>query len=901
MAFDHDYLNMQETAARLGLSRIAVLRAVRRGALRGEPRLRRGGYRFRARDVNAYAVRRRQDAAQPAVRVPTTGIGGGYLAARPSYAVVQSLASLLASGPANDGLDDSHQIADLLALIAESLAFDLAFVSRLDGCNLYVDQVADRGGIGLETGTIVPLPTTYCASLLDGRLPGLAIEDTLADPHFATLYPTVELGVRSYVGVPMVDDEGIVRGTLCVLHREARQIDMSEIVVLSLAARVVQQVIAASLARKSHLLLERAVEERVQELETVFGTITDGLLTLDLEGRVVQANNACLSLMGLTNETASSFFARAVEERAAALVFQDSQGQPLPADQLPQKRIARGDVLAGSTALEVHARSLDGREMWWNISGGPLRDAQGEVSGGVMVIRDVTERHLFAERVTQENQRLQEMFKQAPALIALFSGPEHVFTVANPLCCLVANRKVESLLGMPVRRVFPEVEGQGIYDLLDHAYVGGESIVRNEVPVQYERDGSLVQSFFSFVLQPTHGVSGAVDGVLFHGIEVTDQVNARKQAERLAAQVRDERDRFQQVLDVLPEAILIADTTPTFIVANHAARDILGVDAVGQAVPMSGDDAFNNFGVQMLDGTPYPAQDLPLERALLHGEVVRGDQFLIRNGADNRQVPVLANAAPLRDASGTIRGGVVAFQDITAIWDLERAREEFLSSAAHDLKTPLTIIRAGTQLAVRRLSRIEADGIEAVVRTLTSIEVNTQRMLDLINELVDVTRVQMGTVLDLHPVATDLVALVRGVIEQHRGVAPQRIQFDTNQPQIQGVVDGTRLERVIANMLSNAIKYSAADDSIDVHVMRDDGPSGAAVSIAVQDRGMGIPANDLPHIFERFHRASNVVGHIPGTGIGLASAQQIVAQHGGTMSVTSREGEGSTFTVRLPL
>ena len=134
-------------------------------------------------------------------------------------------------------------------------------------------------------------------------------------------------------------------------------------------------------------------------------------------------------------------------------------------------------------------------------------------------------------------------------------------------------------------------------------------------------------------------------------------------------------------------------------------------------------------------------------------------------------------------------------------------------------------------------------------------------------------------------------------VSQHQAAAGHGIQVEDSQPRLIGNWDAGRLERVLANVLGNAIKYSAAGRAIRVRVDQED---GMAV-LAVQDQGIGIPAADLPHVFERFHRAGNVSGRTPGTGLGLASARQIVEQHGGMIMVESQEGAGSTVTIRLPL
>jgi signal transduction histidine kinase len=120
-------------------------------------------------------------------------------------------------------------------------------------------------------------------------------------------------------------------------------------------------------------------------------------------------------------------------------------------------------------------------------------------------------------------------------------------------------------------------------------------------------------------------------------------------------------------------------------------------------------------------------------------------------------------------------------------------------------------------------------------------------------------------------------------------------------PSLTGCCDRSRIERVLTNLLGNAIKFSPDGGEIVVRVEQDIDDERAWAVLTVVDRGIGIPAADLPHVFERYRRGGNVTGQIAGSGIGLSAAQQIVAQHGGTITVESVEGEGTTVTVKLPL
>jgi signal transduction histidine kinase len=230
-----------------------------------------------------------------------------------------------------------------------------------------------------------------------------------------------------------------------------------------------------------------------------------------------------------------------------------------------------------------------------------------------------------------------------------------------------------------------------------------------------------------------------------------------------------------------------------------------------------------------------------------------------------------------------------------------QAREELLSVVSHDLKNPLASIKGYAQLLRRRIERLAIPEATRLVDSLTKIDTASARMVGQIDELLDAARLSAGQPLDLSFERIDLVALIRQVATERQQTTQHHIiQVTTAVPELYGAYDAVRIERVFSNLIANAIKYSPDGGAIDVDIAQQQGDQSWAI-VAVRDQGVGIPAADLPRIFERFHRAGNVARHIQGTGIGLSSARQIVEQHDGTIEVASQEGVGSTFTVRLPL
>ncbi len=405
-----------------------------------------------------------------------------------------------------------------------------------------------------------------------------------------------------------------------------------------------------------------------------------------------------------------------------------------------------------------------------------LMRVRAEAARREQALREEAERaHEGAER---ERQRLYNLLMEAPAAICLMQGPEHRFALANPRYrALVGGRE---LIGRTVREALPEIAGQGFYELLDRVYQTGEPYIGNEQRVLLDRSGSgtLEEVYLNFIYQPTHDAGGRIDGILVHAVEVSEEVRARQEAQRLA----DENARLYR-----------------------EAQEVL------------------------------------------------------------------------------------------------RTRDAFVGAISHDLKSPLTTVLGVTQLLDRRARREPAVESSRLLHSLGIVGAAGTRMLAMVSELVDLSRMQSGQPLELDLSPVDLVAAARRCVEETRQTARQHtIRLSAEVPELVGVWDRPRIERVIANLLSNAVKYSPNGGAVHVAVTREDEGAGWAV-LRVSDSGIGIPAAELPHVFERFYRGSNVAGRIAGAGIGLAGAKQIVDQHGGTISVESREGEGTTFTVRLPL
>ena len=238
-----------------------------------------------------------------------------------------------------------------------------------------------------------------------------------------------------------------------------------------------------------------------------------------------------------------------------------------------------------------------------------------------------------------------------------------------------------------------------------------------------------------------------------------------------------------------------------------------------------------------------------------------------------------------------------------------RMRNEFLSAISHDLGNSVSAIRLESRLLRDRVTLVQAQSEERqnelgeIADGLMQINTTANQLWGQVEELLDLARLQVGRSLELNWRPTDLVSLVREQLAIQQETSPQHELRLLNEPEkLIGEWDTLRLQRVVANLLSNAIKYSPEGGEVTVRLSLSVDPLSEQTwaELEVEDHGLGIPAEDLPRIFERFRRGSNVVGRFPGTGIGLAGTRQIIEQHGGTITVESEESVRTMVRVRLP-
>jgi signal transduction histidine kinase len=226
--------------------------------------------------------------------------------------------------------------------------------------------------------------------------------------------------------------------------------------------------------------------------------------------------------------------------------------------------------------------------------------------------------------------------------------------------------------------------------------------------------------------------------------------------------------------------------------------------------------------------------------------------------------------------------------------ELSELKSRFVSIASHEFRTPLAAILSSTESVIAYRDRLTDVQID---HKLTTITQQVKHLTNIIEDVLNLGRIQAGRI-DFRPVDLDLNVLCQDVLRElqaNRDNMP-RIQYNCNFSHVMMYLDETLIRQAFTNLVSNAIKYSAPDKAIIINLEKTDN----LLVLRVQDQGIGIPDADIKHLFEPFHRATNV-GTIPGTGLGLSITQEAVEMHGGTISVDSKISVGTTITVNIPL
>jgi PAS domain S-box-containing protein len=665
------------------------------------------------------------------------------------------------------------------------------------------------------------------------------------------------------------------------------------------------------------------VQNATDNLAIFLDHVGDGVTVQDPSGRLVYANAPAARALGFAN--AAELLAAPVAEIVGRFALFDEDGQPFPVESLPGRRALQGE---SESAVTLSVRNQEtGEERWSIVRSSPLTDTAGNVLYAVNVWQDAT-----GQKRAEAAQRF-----LAEAGEALASSLDVEATLANiarlavprlaDWCVVHLVQEDESISQLAVAHVDPErvawarwLQEQYPADLDNNqgvvrvARTGLPEIfpeITDEMLVAAARDPEHLAilrlvGFTSAMVIPMIARERSVGVITFvaaesryhydeRDLELKQELarraalavdNARLyDAERAARlQAEEAQVRFRGLFEGVPDAILVIDAEGRFIEANTAACRMLGYDL---------DVLLTMSLVDLLPSSDEAGAHV--SRFGVAGEWRTESELLRRDGT---HVPVEIWSRRLDLPTGPI--GLSVVRDISAQREADQIREEVLTAISHDLRSPLNSIKLHAQSLQRLVRRGETPDPKRLDDGLSAIDTMSTRVASLLDDVVDMARDRGHQGIPFEPEPTDLVSLAQRCVEEVNSSTGRDVQVDAPAGTVVGLWDSRGIERVVLNLLTNAIKYSPQGGAVTLQVDRvaDDSPPHAM--LMVQDEGIGIPAPDLSQIFERYRRGRNV-GKIAGTGIGLTGAKQIVERHGGAIEVASTEGRGTRVTVSLPL
>lgn len=618
-------------------------------------------------------------------------------------------------------------------------------------------------------------------------------------------------------------------------------------------------------------------EERAR-LAAIVDASEDAIYSKTLDGTILSWNRAAERLYGYTA-------AEAIGQSVAMLIPPERSGET----DVILARLGSGRQVVQYETSRVRK---DGGEVWVSLSAAPTRDPGGTIVGASEIARDVTAQRRAKALLRESEERLRAVVESAAEGIVLQDATGRVL-LTNPSAEQILGRGLDGAMGSIVSgwcwRAIRE-DGTPLPCLEQPVAVtlrGGEALSDVVIGIPTPENGP---RWLSVNTVPVRAPGATVPhAVVVSFFDITDIKRTEDALIRQYDEIDRRRGQMAAILDAAREAMVLVAPDGCVLTANQRFYDLLDVDAsevIG--FPLSALDEtirrrFGEEGLATLVAATSAADDAASRRPIR------------QIWPAPREFDI--SAAPVRGIDGAELGCLFSFLDVTREREVDRLKSDFVATVSHELRTPLTAISGFVDILV--------DGMVGelpprVRHYLGVVQANNRRLAGIIDDLLDISRIEAGRT-ELHRTEIDLAATIGAVVtslEQQVGAKGQTLTVDLP-PSLPAVwADPARVAQILTNLLSNAYKYTPAGGSIAITA----GTEESEVRIEVADTGIGLTTAEQERLFTKFFRSANPQARqASGTGLGLAITKSLVELHGGTMTVRSTAGEGSTFGFTLPL
>ena len=498
----------------------------------------------------------------------------------------------------------------------------------------------------------------------------------------------------------------------------------------------------------------------------------------------------------------------------------------------------------------------------------PLKETDGKISGVFVAVTEVTEKVETRKKI-EESKRLYETITQnTPDLIYVFSL-DYRFIYINEALLNMWGRSWDEAYGKSLLENGYEPWHAEMHEREIDQVVATKKPVRGEVSFPH---ATLGKRIYDYILVPVIDEKGNVEAVAGTTRDITQQVEARKEIE-------ESEERFRSLAQTLPQLVWVANAQGKQEFASLRWEEYSGIQPSGEPEWKA-----------IVHPDDYDGINAAWMNSLTTGSIYKYDVRLKSKNGEYRWHNV--KGEPVTDKENNIVKWVGAFTDIHEQKIKEEKKDEFISIASHELKTPLTTVKAYLQML--ELTLDENNGEAGLYAKKASQSVN--RLNELISELLDVSKIRLGK-LNYSITQFNFNELVNSTIEhlQLTSTTHSIIKSGTVKDEVRG--DKDRLQQVIVNLLTNAIKYSPGTQQVFITISQEHD----TITVAVRDTGIGIAKQSLEKIFDKYHRVEEHAIHFQGLGIGLFISHEIIQRHHGKLWAESEPGKGSTFYFTIPV
>jgi two-component system sensor histidine kinase VicK len=541
-------------------------------------------------------------------------------------------------------------------------------------------------------------------------------------------------------------------------------------------------------------------------------------------------------------------------------------------------QVMNGEAIWAPDFMYVLDRNGYLEECYFDFSYSPIYNGDGTIGGVLVTVIETTENKKNLKKLEESNLALQNsqnnlnnLVAYAPVAMAVFRGPDYIVEIANAKALELWNKRADELMNKPLFEGMPEIKDQGIDMLLANVFTTGERFIANELPVKLLRDGELKTTYINFVYEALKDSMNNIYGVATVGVEVTEQVIARRQVEEA-----EERARLTvEAADIGTFDYSIPDD---HIITSPRLDAIMGIKTPGD----------HNKYLNSVHPEDMAIRNKAYEEGYKTGKVFY--EVRVLKGGETRwvqtkgQVYYNEKSEPVR-----ILGTML---DITDQKNMEKRKDDFISIASHELKTPVTALKASLQM----LYKLKDNPSDKFPRLIDQSIRSMHKVSTLIEDLLNVNRIKEAE-LPLSK-STFIISELLNASCNHISLSGKHELIILGDKTLKVYADERAIDQVVVNLVNNAVKYAPGSKNIYLKIEQQiDGKA----KISVKDNGPGIPPNKLPFLFNRYYQVNSAGYTSSGLGLGLYISAEIVKRHGGEVGVESELGKGSTFWFTLPL